>query len=221
MSQKNTTTRTSLYELLKQSACAKDGNSLTWSDKLGLGFLPPTENYAYNEDYWDIYKRLEGTKICYELNDFRVKLVTEYIGDDELLDVGIGCGTFIKEREAKTYGADVNPMGIAWLKERDLYKGSDALVENASYWDVAEHIHDLEEEFDRVEDYVFISMPMYTDKMQCLASKHYKPNEHLWYMTEDGLIDFMFYNGFDCPFVTDMESVIGREEIKTFVFKRR
>ena len=221
MSQKYPTTSTSLYDLLKQSAEAKEVNSLTWSNKLGLGFLPPTENYAYNEDYWDVYKRLEGTKICYELNEFRVKLVAEYIGDGELLDVGIVCGTFIKERQAKTYGADVNPMGIAWLKERHLFKGPDTQVENASYWDVCEHIHDLEEEFGRVDDHVFISTPMYTDREQCRSSKHYKPNEHFWYFTQDGMIDFMAYCGFDCLHITDMETVIGRENIKTFVFKRK
>jgi len=186
-----------------------------------MGYYPPQVNYAYNEDYFHYYKDLEGTKICYELNRFRVDLVDTYIGDGELLDVGIGSGTFIKEREHKTYGCDINPMGIAWLKERDLYKGEDAEVENASYFDCLEHIPDIEEELDRVNNYVFVSIPIFEDEEDCLASKHLKPDEHLFYFTQEGFVDFFDFCGFECLHTCDTESQIGREGIMSFVFQRR
>ena len=220
MSKSNSKHRTDVYDVLIGRAESKDKPCLTWDSKLGVGYFPPYENFAYAENYWDHYRKLEGTKMCHELNRFRVDLVEQFIGDLPLLDVGIGCGTFIKEREHKTYGGDVNPMGILWLKERGLYKTPFEHVDNASYWDVAEHIPDLAGEVDRVEDYIFMSMPIYDNEAHCLESKHFKPNEHLWYFTEEGLVDFMKYNGFDCEYRCCTESEIGREEVMTFVFLR-
>lgn len=89
-----------------------------------------------------------------------------------------------------------------------------------SFWDSLEHIHNPTDLLDCIENYAFISTPIYKDKEHILRSKHFRPDEHCWYFTKDGIINFMSNFGFYCIEYSNIETEIGREDIGSFVFKR-
>ena len=83
-----------------------------------------------------------------------------------------------------------------------------------------EHLEDPTKILERVSDWVFISIPIFTGPEDARNSKHYKPGEHIWYFTEKGLILFMKMQGFGFIDSNRMEEDIGREGIGSYVFKR-
>jgi hypothetical protein len=71
-----------------------------------------------------------------------------------------------------------------------------------------------------VRGMVFVSIPIFTDLDHIKRSKHYRPNEHLWYFTREGLVKWMHGHGFGLAEENRMETDLGREDIGTFVFHR-
>lgn len=212
------------FDLLQVFSKAKRAKpELSWSEEYCVGYYPVKEkDYPYNEDYMENYRSYEGQEICEKLNQFRVQLVDKFLNrNEELVDVGIGAGTFIKDRVGNTFGTDINPAGIQWLKERDIYRHPSRDMENASFWDVLEHFPDPSEPVSHVENFCFVSIPIFTSRSHILKSKHYKKDEHYWYWTEEGLIAWLSQEGFTCIHSCDTETKIGREDIQTFVFMRR
>ncbi len=133
---------------------------------------------------------MENTDIGKTLNNARVELVQAY-KMSEILDIGIGSGAFVKALDY-AYGFDINPYAVAWLKEVGKYKDPYP-VDSMSFWDSLEHI---------------------------LRSKHFRPDEHCWYWTKQGLQRFMSNFDFSLLEYNLMETEIGREDIGTFVFVR-
>lgn len=189
---------------------------LLWSEELGFGFhtRPPID---YEGDYFDNYVSLDATEIGAALTKARVEMVKRH-WHGSLIDIGIGGGRFVKE--AKVSGFDVSIKALAWLEEKGLlanpYNGCDAI----SCWDSLEHILDIESLIKNVKKYVFVSMPIYQSMEHCLASKHYKPGEHVWYFKRQGLIDWFSKQGFILMEENEIESDLGREDIFSFAFKR-
>lgn len=134
------------------------------------------------------------------------------------IDIGIGGGRYVIE--SSWDGFDVNEHAIAWLKERhrfaDPYDGVDAIT----CWDSLEHIPDFRMLLDAVNDWVFVSIPIFTDLPHVLGSRHYKPGEHIWYMTHEGFVCVMRESGFKLIDYNDMETRLGRDGIGTYAFKR-
>lgn len=203
------------------SNCAQE---LTWWPQRGMGYYPVV-NYpvVYDESYWDKYQGYNKTEMGQALTEGRLKLVRGYLSDEEgLIDIGIGSGAFVQARAGvETRGYDVNPKAVAWLKERGLwgnpYTGS---PRSLTCWDSLEHIPDPTKLIDRAGFYVFVSMPIFTSAEHCLASKHFRPDEHFWYFTREGLISWFKDRGFVCLKVSDLEMRLGREDILSFVFRR-
>jgi Methyltransferase domain len=141
-----------------------------------------------------------------------------------LVDVGIGSGAFIelrRERRRTTYGYDVNPVGIAWLEERALFVDPHLVFFDAvTLWDVLEHIPDFQSLLANVSDWTFLSLPIFRDAAHVLRSKHFKPAEHCWYFTRDGLVFTMKLCGFALVSENMVETSLGREDIGTFAFRR-
>lgn len=196
-------------------------NTLLWSDELGYGWHA-REAMDYDDDYWQSYVERDVSPIGDELTQARIDIVRKFLGHNasEVIDIGIGGGRFVGQ--IGCYGFDVNDKAIQWLSEqrrlRDPYADGCLAI---TCWDSLEHIQDPEELVNKVDEFVFVSMPIYKDQADCLKSKHYKPGEHLWYFTEGGLIAYMRKLGFDCLLVDDIESRIGREGITSFVFRRK
>lgn len=199
--------------------------SLQWFSQLGIGYLP-IEGAPYDQDYFDRFARQAASPIGQTLMRQRVAFVYEHMHREMLIDVGIGCGAFIERRNASvphsTFGFDINPAGVAWLKRRGLwlnpYHGP---VPALSLWDVLEHIRDFRPLLAKVQKWLFLALPIFTDAEHALRSKHYRPDEHCWYFTRGGLIGALHCLGFDLVSESEMEIIAGREDIGAFAFKRR
>ena len=192
-------------------------NNLAWVQSLGIGYYPVQAN-PYNDSYFEAYNAIKETPIGLALNEARKSLVDRFT-NGSVLDIGVGNGAFVEDRD-NTYGFDINPVAVEWLIARNKYRhpfrGADALT----FWDSLEHIHNPTLMLQGAKEFVFISCPIYDDVEHVLKSKHFKPNEHCWYWTVEGLIRFMDMFGFEVQEVNWMETEIGREDIGTFVFKR-
>ena len=189
---------------------------LKWLPSLGVGYYEVKES-PYDQSYFNKYVSYEGSEICTELNNSRVDLVKTY-SSDYVLDIGIGSGSFIKAH-GKAYGYDINPAGVAWLKERDLYM-EPKQVYAVTFWDSFEHIRNPADILNEVTGFVFMSIPLFNGVNHILRSKHFRKDEHYWYFTQTGLVTYMNNLGFLMLESNRMESDIGREDIGSFVFKR-
>ena len=143
-----------------------------------------------------------------------------------IVDVGIGSGAFLSERlkcgHRKDKGYDINVVGYHWLcKHGYWFNPYVASVDVATLWDVLEHIEDFGPLLANVRQWVFLAVPIFRDQEHALRSKHFRPDEHCWYFTAPGLQHVMGLHGFELKHSDDRESRRGREDILSFVFRRR
>jgi len=193
-------------------------NKLEWLPEIGIGWFPVTAN-PYDANYWNNYRRLDATFTGLQLTDMRMDMVTRHT-KGAVVDIGIGGGRFV-ENMAGARGFDVNPQAVAWLHERGLWLDPYAApVHAATFWDSLEHIHEPSALFANIEQWAFISTPVYLDADDVMRSKHYKREEHCWYFTVEGLRRFMFLGGFEMVEHNGMEREAGRDSIDSFAFKR-
>jgi hypothetical protein len=192
----------------------------------GVGYLPPLAGVKpYNKAYFDRYAAQADTDIGRKLMAFRVEFAA-HLSRGELVDIGIGSGAFVEARLKAgfdaTFGYDVNPAGKDWLQTRglwcDVYRSQ---VDSISCWDVLEHIPNFAPLLRQVRKYVFVSIPIFRSVNHVFLSKHYRPDEHCWYFTREGLISAFHLHGFFLVNESREETKIGREDIGTFAFKRR
>jgi hypothetical protein len=196
---------------------------LQWFPELGVGYFPVTAS-PYDQAYFDRFARQALEPIGQKLMRARISFVDKYYSG-ALLDVGIGSGAFIEKRNAlrpsSTFGFDINPAGIAWLKQRDLWINPyDGEVPALSMWDVLEHMSDFRLLLARVRRLLFLSLPIFRDAEHVLRSKHFRKDEHYWYFTRHGLISILRDPGFELIAESNMEIRAGREDIGTFAFRR-
>jgi hypothetical protein len=182
----------------------------------------------YNDSYFNEYIKREGSPIAYELNTKRVELVKNYayVG----LDMGIGSGAFIKymwvDNTIPFFGYDINENGIEWLKSKRLYfnpyTDSSFIFDCVTFFDSLEHIPDFSFILNKIYlfGYAIISIPIFDNIDDVFISKHFKPNEHLYYFTEKGLIDVLRQNKFELTKKLDFEKQLGRENVYTYVFRK-
>lgn len=176
----------------------------------------------YDQEYFRKCKYKES-EISEIVNKSRVDFVNAYIGpSNDLLDIGIGAGNFIKTRGKHTFGNDINPSAVIWLKQNGIYSTDYRFYKAFSFWDVIEHLPKPEEYFKKIEkdSYLFASIPIFDNLNEIRKSKHYRPKEHLYYFTFDGFINYMFSHGFGFLESTKAEIKAGRENIIQFVFKK-
>jgi hypothetical protein len=176
----------------------------------------------YDEAYFDKYVGYEGQDIALKLNAGRVAFVNSHVGADaSVLDIGIGSGEFIKTRP-RTFGHDVNPKAIEWLQSEGKWAASLWAFMAFSFWDVIEHVQDPDIYISQmvIGSNLFASVPIFSDLTRIRESKHYRPNEHFYYFTEAGFVDWIAKYGFRLKEVSDFETAAGREDILTFAFER-
>jgi SAM-dependent methyltransferase len=180
----------------------------------------------YGEAYFNNYVERTATPIAVRLNEARTGL-TERFCKRSLLDVGIGSGEFICSSRLKVYGYDINPYGVRWLRERGLYLDPYVdlpdEVEGLTLWDTLEHIPDPQSLFGCLRSgmYFFVSLPTFGSIAEVRDSKHFKPNEHLYYFTISGFIRYMSDSGFQYLTHNDDETRAGRDGITAFAFQYR
>lgn len=179
------------------------------------------QSIEYGTEYFENYVKRADTDISCKINQARINLSEKYC-DKCILDIGIGSGEFIRRSTMKVYGYDINPHGVAWLKERHLfvnpYEEMHKDVQGVSLWDTLEHIKNPQELFAKIPTgtFMFVSLPTFNDLTTLTSSKHYKPNEHYYYFTIPGFIRFITDSGFNCVEHNDDETKAGREGITSF-----
>ena len=211
-------------ELLNSSKMSDKLNSLVWF-KQGIGWYPVVDYNVYNDDYFQRYVGYKGTEIGKKINEFRVELVRRHTKAD-VVDIGSGAGHFLELIGGNSKGYDVNYASIEWLKSKDKYidplRAFAHPFKAMTFWDSIEHIHrfwDLLRLID-IGGFVFMTVPVFKDMFHVTESKHFRTNEHFWYFTAFGLLKMMGYFGFDFLESRNVEVMIGREDVATFVFKK-
>lgn len=184
---------------------------------------------VYDEKYWDKLKGYENKPIDNEITLFRCNLVEKYCKYTNILDVGCGTGRFLKAYYDRVqcwmFGFDIMPETITWLRKNAMYVDPSKAVPNdikgICFWDSLEHLAEPGEVLDKIKQgYVFVSIPIFKDITKVRESKHYRPNEHFWYFTNEGLIYFFRSYGFKLLERLDGEIQAGRENIYTYVFTK-
>jgi hypothetical protein len=195
--------------------------SLAWFPEHDLGWFPAVPGPAtYGRAYFDKYAAYAETEMGRRLNAARIALVERH-HRGELVDIGIGCGGFVAARP-NTFGYDVNPIAVDWLRQRDLWWNPyQQSCRAASMWDVLEHVADFPKLLAQVRDRVFVSLPIFRGLDHVLASKHFRRDEHYWYFTRDGFLRAMAGLGWESIEVNHAETALGREDILSFAFARR
>lgn len=187
-----------------------------------MGYYPvKQEDMPYDREYFERYQRQADTDIGRALTKARIALVDRhYDSSYELLDVGIGSGAFLDECLTGC-GFDVNPAAIEWLANQGLF--GDLYTEKwraLTFWDSLEHIQRPDLALAQAGEFVFVSIPTFMGAEHCLASKHFRKDEHIWYWTADGFADWMAKQGFEELERNVMETELGREGITSYAFKR-
>lgn len=210
-------------DLIIEKYIATAFDELSWCKAEGIMYQTDmTQSVDYGIDYYKNYVTLEATEIANKLNACRTAITQKYC--NSILDIGIGSGEFIRSSSIKVYGFDINPIAIKWLQDQELYLDPYVEmpnVEGLSFWDSLEHIPNPNALLSLIKDgqYAFISLPIFEDLEKIKQSKHYKPNEHYYYFTKDGMIKYMTDSNFKLIEINDDESKAGRENILTFVFQ--
>jgi hypothetical protein len=181
-------------------------------------------NYIkYDKEYWEKYIKYEENEVCNPLNDFRCSIAEKYCSN--VLDVGIGSGSFIKKLKIQKKGFDVNKYAVEWLKNNNLYHDpytEENRFDGYCFWDVLEHFENPNDILCKVQKNAFVitSIPIFNDITKVHLSKHYRPNEHLCYFTTNGIVKFFSDLFYDCIEIRSDEIKIGRQDIMTFVFRK-
>jgi hypothetical protein len=201
-----------------------ESRCLTWFPDLGLGYYPVENgNDPYDQEYFNRFHRDANTNLGKALMRARHNFVEQHYRGP-LIDVGIGSGAFVELRTNRgrpTYGYDVNPAGVEWLEQRKLLVDPYLVrFQAVSLWDVLEHLYDFQSLLANVHDWVFLSLPIFNDMHHAIGSKHFRPTEHYWYFTREGLIYAMRVCGFELVSESNVETELGRDGIGTFAFRR-
>ena len=181
-----------------------------------------TQLIEYSTNYFKNYQSLKNSEIANKINEVRKTMTQQYCSC--LIDIGIGSGEFIEKSDIQVYGYDINKHGIEWLKTRNIYinpfQGIPSEIDGWTFWDVIEHLPEPQELLDLVplNHYLFTSIPIFENISKVKTSKHFKPNEHLYYFTRQGFITFMTDSGFKLIEENDLETRAGREGITNFSF---
>lgn len=183
------------------------------------------DRVSYDDAYFAKYEGYAQTKLGEQLTAARVELVKRH-RCESVLDVGIGCGSFV-EAFGNAQGFDVMPKAIEWLESRGLFRSPYGIHGNApdaiTCWDSLEHIEQPGELLDCVKPgmHLFVSLPIFRGHDDIRQSKHYRPGEHLTYWTHSGFIDYCSREGLALVESNLAESLLGREAIRSYVFRRQ
>lgn len=210
--------------LKKRNINVTDRKVLIINPRMGIAYQSDrSESIPYDNDYFENFLKRADTPIGIKLNEERCKLA-ESECDGDILDIGIGCGTFIDRVKNKCYGYDIMKKSVDWLKERNLFLDiNDGIPENIrgiTMWDSLEHMPEPKDFLVRIPKNIplIVTIPIIKNIIRVKWWKHYKPNEHFWYFTKEGFINFMATVGFAFKDALDFEIKTGREDAYTFVF---
>lgn len=193
--------------------------------------IPNGELVKYDNSYYDkLNKYHNNPEMNKKINKCRCDLVYRYGKYEHILDIGAGNLDFLDmfwhDYQPLIWGYDIIPRSVKKLKKlgayMDPYKDFLGNISVFTMFDVLEHFEDPGVILKRIPEqtHLIISIPIFEDLVEVEFSKHYRPNEHYWYFTHDGMVDFMAGYGFKLKESNNDETLLGRKQITTFVFKR-
>lgn len=196
-------------------------SGLVWLPAVGMGYYP-VEEAPYDAEYFAKYERYAATDLGRRITQTRVDLVIRHLRGRaySTVDVGIGCGAYIEAAGGR--GFDINPAAVAWLEERGRFcDPRREPVDVLTFWDSLEHIPEAASYLIRARDWVFCSLPIVPgDGPPRPDWKHFRRDEHCWFWTRAGFLSWMAEQGFECVEHNTAESLLGREDIHSFAFRR-
>jgi len=187
----------------------------------GVAYLSDmTVTVNYDSEYFEKCK-YDSSETSRRVNQSRVDLVAFYVDSGAVLDIGIGSGQFIQSR-LNTYGSDINPEAIEWLKKHGLHRTEIEKFRAFTMWDVIEHVEEPAAYLNRMVQgsYLFLSVPIFENLSEIRKSKHYRPGEHLYYFTHKGLVGWLLEYGFMFVEYSSAEIDAGRDSVGQFVFRK-
>lgn len=195
---------------------------LRWIPDAGVGFYPVrTGTQPYNDAYFEKYVGYAATDMGRKITEFRVAFVNDHYTGGDLIDVGIGSGSFVEARSGAR-GFDVCPRAIRWLEERGKYRCPYlGPVEAVTLFDVLEHIADFRPLLANVTKWLFVSIPIYEGDPRLIHKwKHFRADEHFWLFTHRGFKWLMKDLGWSIYSLSETESMLGRKDIITYALRR-
>jgi hypothetical protein len=186
------------------------------------------KSVPYDRPYFEKYVLYEKSPLGRMLNMARVGAVKSWADKLKIIDIGIGCGTFVKyalNDSLDVSGFDINPCGVNWLMRRALYDDPYNPHQNYmayTFWDSLEHIPEPHLLLNKIGlgAFVYVSIPIFESLGDIKKSRHYRPDEHYYYFTSPGFIKWMTAHNFKLKQTYNFETELGRENIKTFLFER-
>lgn len=203
---------------------ASDIEEFNWCKEEGIIYQKDmSHSIKYDKEYYQKYVNFQNTEISKKINIGRKNITEKYCGS--VLDMGIGSGEFIRNCQIKAYGFDINECAIKWLKDLNLFVNpyeNMPNVDGMTFWDSLEHMTNPNAILSlfKKNQYALISLPTFDNMPNIKNSKHYRPNEHYYYFTIDGMLKYMNDSGFQVIEIDDFETKAGRESITTFVFRK-
>lgn len=160
------------------------------------------------------------------VNAGRVSMLSRHLTrGSSVLDVGAGDGEFVRAaRDAgfNAKGYEVIPAAANALKLAELYDNHPRGYDAVTMFDVLEHMEDPAPwlgGISRPSAMLFMSLPIFEDLRRIRESRHYRPNEHFYYFTADGLVSWIALYGFALVERSQHEIEAGRENIGAFAFR--
>lgn len=180
----------------------------------------------YDARYLEKVRAYEGSEIAAKVNAGRVAMLSRQLAPGaSVIDWGAGSGEFLREARAAGFavaGFDVIPQTRIALEAAGAYAEDPGKFDALTLWDTLEHLQKPMGVLARVAPgaHVFVSLPIFEDLRRVRESRHYRPGEHLYYFTADGLVRWMAENGFDLLERSAHEVEAGRDSIGAFAFRR-
>lgn len=204
-------------------------------DEFGVIHQTDSRPFKYDPDYSAIYDKPEYQRQSDILMAMRYAYCVASLGRDvrSIIDVGYGNGAFMKfakQHVKYTAGMDVTgvpvPPGCIQL---DINQWQRADV--GTFWDVLEHIHDLNFLYTIPVNVLVVSLPychFHTEGVRWMEEeyKHLKPDEHVRHFNAASLEKMMQVYGWEKISSSTHEDIVrksahGLQNILTMSFRRK
>jgi hypothetical protein len=169
----------------------------------------------YDLDYWEIMLR-QNSGTAEQISNIRWEFVKP-ANASTVLDFGSGVGWF---RAFRPRGVTVFTYDIASYPQTSIpedFVSCDLIC----LWDVLEHIPDFSviDRFLVNTKFVAVSLPIVKQDTDFLGWKHFKPQEHLHYFTEE-ILDALFKKWLFSPIEKGSPECPPRKDILSVLYKR-